>query len=31
VLQLISEQVGPSGQVDESLCRVMVEYCRCVF
>ena len=24
VLQLVSEQVGPSGQVDESLCRVVV-------
>jgi hypothetical protein len=24
VLQLVSEQVGPSGQVDESLCRVVM-------
>jgi len=31
VLQLISEQFGPSGQVVKSLCRVTVEYCRHVF
>jgi hypothetical protein len=31
VLQLVSEQVGSSSQVDESLCRVTVEYCLCVF
>jgi len=30
-VQLVSEQVGPLGQVDESLCRVTIEYCRFVF